>query len=322
MKTRNLIKTTALSIIALTVISLSSCLKDPRYVDYGSATPFVELPLAASGGAFQPEAYTISATPVSLPLVVNYAASKPASSAITVTLKVDAAALAAYNTANSTNYTILPTADYSIANLSVTIPAGQNTAVLPITINISQVDPNGQFILPISIASAGGIAISSSSTILYNVQAKNAYDGVWTVNGTMNDLGSTSITGKYPVNYYLETQGASTDAMYDVNYAGTFGHEILSGTSTSYYGSFGPVFTFGGSGASTTITSVVNYYGQPAGNGRSAGIDPTGQNKFISGTPGTVGAKFQVSYFMYQPSVIPVGPRVFFNETWTYVGSR
>ena len=321
MKTRKFIKLTALSIIALAVTSLSSCLKDPRFVNYAGSIPFVELPLAASNGAFTPEAYTIVATPIPLPLVVNYAAAKPRTSPLTVTLKVDQAALTAYNTANGTSYTLLPAADYSIASLSVTIPAGQNTATLPIVINISQVDPNGSFILPISISDASGVAISSSATILYNVQAKNVYDGIWTVTGTMTDNGSTTIVGKYPVTYYLETQGSVTDGMYSTTY-GTFAHEILSGTSSSYYGSFGPVFTFAGSGASTTITSVVNYYGQPAGNGRSAALDASGVNKFTSGTPGTAGATFKVTYDMFQPSVVAVGPRVVFNETWTYVGPR
>lgn len=183
MKTRKLIKFTALSIIALAVTSLSSCLKDPRFVDYASSTPFVELPLDASNGSFTAAAYAIVSTPSSLPVVVNYAAAKPRTSPLTVTLKVDAAALAAYNTANGTSFTMLPAADYSIPSLTVTIPAGQNTATLNILINSSLVDPAGSFILPISIADGGGVAISVSSTLLYNVQAKNQYDGNYASTG-------------------------------------------------------------------------------------------------------------------------------------------
>jgi len=183
MKTRKLIKFTALSIIALAVTSLSSCLKDPRFVDYASSTPFVELPLDASNGSFTAAAFNIVSTPSSMPLVVNYAAAKPRTTALTVTLKVDAAALAAYNTANGTSYTLLPAADYSIPSLTVTIPAGQNTATMNILINSSLVDPSGSFILPISIADGGGVAISVSSTLLFNVQAKNQYDGNYVSTG-------------------------------------------------------------------------------------------------------------------------------------------
>jgi hypothetical protein len=319
MKTRKLIKFIALTVLVLTVTSLSSCLKDSRFVNYAGVTPFVELPLVAANGAFTAEAFTIVATPINLPLAVNYAAPKPRTSPLTVTLKIDQAALDAYNKANSTTFTILPAADYSIASLTATIPAGQNTATINIIINISKVDPNGSFILPISIADAGGVVISTSSTIFYNVQAKNKYDGLWTVNGTMNDNANPALTGYYPVNYYLVTQGAASNAMADPG-TGSFKHFILNGTTVSSYGSYGPVFTF--DPTTNKVISVVNYYGQPAGNGRSAALDPTGTNAFTSGSPGTAGATFQVSYFINQPSVVPVGPRTTFNETWTYVAPR
>jgi hypothetical protein len=319
MKTRKLTKFTALTALVLAVTSLSSCLKDPRFVNYAGVTPFVELPLAAANGAFTPEAFTIVATPITLPLAVNYAAPKPRTSPLTVTLKVDQAALDAYNKANNTSFTILPAADYSIASLTLTIPAGQNTATVAITINISKVDPNGSFILPISIADGGGVAISASSTILYNVQAKNKYDGIWTVNGTMTDFANSTLTGNYPVTYYLETQGSASDGMFDPSQGG-FLHEILASGTLNAYGSYAPVFTF--DPTTNKITSVVNYYGQPAGNGRSAALDPTGVNAFTYGSPGTVGATFQVSYFLNQPAVISGGPRTSFNETWTYVGPR
>jgi hypothetical protein len=319
MKTRKLTKFTALTALVLAVTSLSSCLKDSRFVNYAGVTPFVELPLAAANGAFTAEAFTIVATPITLPLAVNYAAPKPRTSPLTVTLKVDQAALDAYNSANKTSYTILPAADYSIASLTVTIPAGQNTAIVAISINISKVDPNGSFILPISIADGGGVAISTSSTILYNVQAKNKYDGIWTVNGTMTDALNSGLTGVYPIQYYLETQGAASAGMFDFNFAGGFAHEILNGTSTSYYGSFAPVFTF--DPATGNVTNVTNYYGQFSGGlARSAALDPTGVNKFTSGTPGTQGATFQVSYFLQQGN--PAVNRTSFNETWTFVGPR
>ena len=74
----------------------------------------------------------VASTPTNLPLLVNLASPKTSGFSLNVTLAVDQAALTAYNTANSTNYELLPAADYSIANLKVTIPAGQREVNLNI----------------------------------------------------------------------------------------------------------------------------------------------------------------------------------------------
>jgi hypothetical protein len=323
MKTKLLVKIPVLSFLVLAVMSLSSCLKDSRYVDLSASPPIAEFPIVPFSGQFQPAAYPIQTTPQALQVVVDIASASPLSTSTTFNIIIDQAALTAYNTANSTNYLLLPAADYTVSSLNVVVPAGQRQATLTFMINSSLIDLTKQFILPLTIQSASGLTLSANyATVFYNVQAKNIYDGDWTVTGTMNDLGAANV-GRYPIDYYLETQNATDDGMYDFAGAGTFAHEITSAAGTqSYYGSFAPIFTFSGSGASTTITKVVNYYGQPASNGRYAQLDPSGQNKFIKGSPGVVGSQFQVSYFMYQPSVIASGPRVSFNETWTYNGPR
>jgi hypothetical protein len=169
-----LITTLILSVAAL---SLSSCLKDPRAQDFSNVGAEVELPLAATYyNKLVPAALPITATAQTITLVVNVAAPKPLGSALPVTLVIDQAALDAYNTANSTSYTLLPAADYSIASLKVTIPAGQHTVNVPISVNTSLIDPSGQFILPLTLTDASGQKISIYKTLLYNVQAKNKYD--------------------------------------------------------------------------------------------------------------------------------------------------
>ena len=165
----------------------SSCLKDnTRYVDFGAATPLVELPAAtgvAGTGMFQVASFSISNTATPLNVQVNVAAPKPLSSALTVKLSVDQAALAAYNTANGTSYILLPAADYT-SSMTVTIPANQNSANLVININSSLISPSvSNYVLPISITDAGGQQISNYKTILYNITVKNPYDGNYTVTG-------------------------------------------------------------------------------------------------------------------------------------------
>jgi hypothetical protein len=87
----------------------------------------------------------------------------------------------------------------------------------------------------------------------------------------------------------------------------------MNGAAESAYGAFQPVFNFD---ANNNVTSVVNLYGQPAGNTRSAAIDPTGVNKWDPTTK-----TLRVKWFMYQPSVIS-GIRTTFDFTFTYVGVR
>ena len=320
MKKTFYIKTALLSLT--TMAFLSSCLKDnSHYVDFAASKPLVELPVAtgvgAAGGEFQAVAFSIVSTPTPLDLLVNVAAPKPLTTSLTVKLSVDAAALTAYNTANNTSYVLLPPADYS-STLSVTIPANQNSANLVININTSAIDPTQTYVLPLTITDGGGQQISNYKTVLYNVQVKNKYDGVYKVTGTMVDATSPTLTGSYPNTVSLITQGASTVAYADSTGANaSYKHIINSAGTPSSYGVFSPVFTF--DPTTNKITAVTNIYGQPEPTRSRAGaIDPTGVNAFTSGTPGAVGSVFQVSYYLVQAGA----NRTHFVETYTFISSR
>lgn len=299
-------------------VLFSSCLKDNnRYVNFGAATSLVELPAATgvSGtGMFQANSYAITNTPTPLNVQVNVAAPKPLSSALTVKLSVDQSALTAYNTANSTNYTLLPAADYT-SSLSVTIPANQNSANVIVNINTSLIDPSQQYILPLTITDAGGQQISNYKTLLYNIQVKNKYDGVYTVTGTMVDVLAPNITANYPRTVNLITQGASSVAYYDTG-IGNYAHSILNNGAAGSYGSFAPVFNF--DPVTNKLLTVTNYYGQPSSNNRSAVLDPTGTVNAVTGTPGTVGSVIKVKYILLQAGAV----KTTFDETLTYTGSR
>lgn len=307
------------ALLSLTVAMLfSSCLKDDsRYVDFAGSKPLVELPAAtgvAGTGKFQANSYAITTTPTALNVLVNVAAPKPLTSALNVKLSVDQAALTAYNTANSTNYSLLPAADYT-STLSTTIPANQNSANVVINLNTSLIDPSQSYVLPLTITDGGGQQISNYKTLLYNIQVKNKYDGVYTVTGTMVDGMVSTITANYPRTVNLVTQGASSVAYFDTG-IGNYAHSILSAGTASSYGSFAPIFNF--DPATNKVLTVTNYYGQPAANGRSAVLDATGTINAVTGTPGTAGSVIKVKYILLAAGAV----KTTFDETLTYKGSR
>ncbi len=310
-------------LIITAALSLSSCLKDSKYyVNLSQGAPLVELPLEARNlaGNLVPEALPISSTPQVIQVAVNLAYASTLNTPVTVTLALDPTAVTTYNHANGLDtggnvpYTLLPAADYSIPSYQVTIPAGQHLVYLNININTSLVDPSGLFILPIKIVNGGGQQISNYNELLLAVGAKNQYDGVYIVTGTLSDNTSSSITGSYPETVYLETASATADGFYDPNIG--FGHAISTSAGPSYYASFAPVFTFSGS----TITGITNYYGQYSGSHLRSAVLGSGVNKYTTGSPGQAGSVFQVTYIMDQGN--PGVPRTTFVETFTYQGPR
>ncbi|MBK0379916.1 DUF1735 domain-containing protein [Mucilaginibacter segetis] len=314
----------SLAILSVSLLGLSSCLKNKNLVlDPDKSPSVVEFSTitdnpSGSGGGYTLYARAFDIDPAGVPsqFAVNYSGPSNAPSDITVNLDVDPAAIDAYNDANGTSYSLMPASVYTLPS-SVTIKSGERKAVIDVTFKTANFDLNESYILPLRIASVSSGNISSNyGTILVAVNAKNKYDGIWTSTGTMVDNTTASLTGFYPYDYQMITQSATAIAAFDPVYFGTYIHMIKSGGNVSGYGSFSPVFTFDDSGK---ITSVVNIYGQPAGNGRSAAIDPTGENKITSGTPGTPGCVFKVKYFLLQPGTTI---RTTFNETWTYQGPR
>ena len=251
MKIKSYIKIAAVSLAGMA--TLSSCLKDnAHYVNFAGSKPLVELPAAtaigSAGGLFEPASFSIAATPTPFNVLVNLAAPKPLSTALTVKFIVDESALTAYNhslgldTGGNTPYVLLPPADYS-STLSATIPANQNEANLVININTSLIDPSQPYALPITISDGGGQQISNYKTIIYSILVKNKYDGKYTVTGTLTDATTATITGAYPNNVELITQGASSDAYFDTDIS-NYAHQINTSNGPSSYGYYAPVFTF------------------------------------------------------------------------------
>ena len=185
-----------------------------------------------------------------------------------------------------------------------------NTDLLP--------DPTAVYGVGFTISSVSkpGVQIPSNlKNVLFLFTVKNKYDGRYTVTGTMVDNANATLTGYFPMTYDMITAGAKVVDGFDPVVWEDYFVPIRSGTAVSGYGSYCPSFTFD---ANDKITGVINLYGQPAGNGRYAQIDPSGVNAWDPATK-----TIKVKFFMFQPSVIPLpDPRVNFDWTMTYSGPR
>lgn len=238
--------------------------------------------------------------------------------ATNVVVTLDQAYLDAYNEENGTAYEFLPTEYYTtspaLSGSSYNLAFAPGEFAKPITFTLTDatlLDFSKQYALPYTITSvdAGG-NISSSKTLMVKVLVKNAWDGAYEVTGSMNDVGNPGLTGLFPMEYHLITSGAATVDGYDPVYWVDYFVPIQSGADVSGYGSFSPVFEF--DPETNKVIKVTNIYGQPAGNTRSAELDPSGENYYDPETQ-TVKVKF----FMKQPSVIATPPNIRVSFDWT-----
>ena len=147
----------------------------------------------------------------------------------------------------------------------------------------------------------------------YPTDGKSILDGKYTVTGSLVDLAAPTISATGPKEYHLRSLSPTEVEFFPVE-LGILGHLILSGTSLSYYGSFGIIVTF--DRTTNKITSIKNSYGQPSTNGRYAILDPSGVNAWDPATK-----TIKIKYWMDEPTVIKPH-RTAFDETWTYIGPR
>jgi len=142
-----------LSVLVLAVLSLSSCLKDPRYINFAGSPPLIEFPLAANNvNKAQVVTWSISGAGATynLPITINLASPAVLTVPTTFTISIDngtiisdpttstaktSAVTPATTTTPIPTYFLLPAADYTASGLSGTIPAGQRTATMNIAFN-------------------------------------------------------------------------------------------------------------------------------------------------------------------------------------------
>jgi hypothetical protein len=312
---------------------LTSCLKDDSLVlDPEKGHNVIEfanpVQIEQTGTPFALYGFSFEAVAsFDLPITVSY--SGPEASApedITVKVRVgDASAITAYNTATGSTYEKLNAAGTDFTETDVIIKKGTSKGTFNVVVKPNSFDFSKTEVLPLTIVSASsGIISGNFGTILLRVSAKNKYDGLYEVTGTMVDVTApllthvnTALGADAPMQFQLVTVSATKVALYDDYVTGGYNSPISNGTAFSQYGSFSAIFEF--DPATNRVIAVTNRYGQPAANTRSARLDPTGEN-----TPWTADGSFKVKYNMLQPSVVTAAPfvRTTWDETWKKLGPR
>jgi hypothetical protein len=252
-------------------------------------------------------------------------------SSTTVILQKDDAIIEAYNEENETVYEPLPTSlattvPAPAADGKVTLEFGPGEFAKGIVVNVpnaTNFDFAKKYALAYKLVSVSGTGVKSLAVgdeVLVDVGVKNKYDGVYEVTALtpMLDVLNAALTGYYPFQYELQTSGANSCLCYDKTIWYDYMHPITNNGAASGYGSFGLEVFFDPSG-SGNIVDVLNPWGNPPGNTRMPAIDPSGVNKWDEAT-----GDIQFKYWMKQPSLVPDPPniRVYFDEYWSYKGSR
>jgi hypothetical protein len=193
----------------------------------------------------------------------------------------------------------------------------------------------------------------SKSQLGVELSAKNQWDGTYAVRGPVVDVFTPNLiewanqpgytVPSWLVDHpgaweaHLITISATECVLFDNTVWGLPAVPLYNTNpiQNTGYGSFGLIITF--DPATNKIAKVRNYYGDPtagpsnalgnpatgtgpplfqAANTRYALLDPTGAN--------TVQANrnILIKYQMFHPSVVPVGARTTFNQTFEYIGPR
>src|SRR4051812_9567556 len=114
-------------VAAAMITGLQSCLKDKGFEnnEYGLKDPAgqlaVSIPQAVEGIVITGVDF-VNTSQTFKPLVVQLESSNPAANDIHANLVLNNALVSDYNTANGTNFAVLPTSAYNIPTLKITIP--------------------------------------------------------------------------------------------------------------------------------------------------------------------------------------------------------
>lgn len=321
------------SLFLLTSMMFTSCLKDDsltldtdltnNVTEFANTGSIATSPSGNASPRFHIDLGSLNVgDTTSFNLNVDYAGHDMAPQDITVTVDIDESLLGVYNEEHSVDgadYQMLPSSMIKASfPLTLTIKKGQQFAQAKIGIErTTDYNFDIAYALPLKITSTSVGSISGNfGSALYSVIIRNIYDGEFTVTGSFVDLTNSAFGDTYPKTIDLVTTGPTSNAYYDPDLnSGTFGYAFDADGSGSYYGSFAPVFSFDADG---NVLSVVNYYGQPSSNGRSAALDPEGVNKLTFDADGTP-KELNVSYYMLQPGS---SIRCKFTEKFVYVGPR
>lgn len=317
-------------LLVLLATSLTSCLKDKyNALDPENSPSVVEFKnpgfissISPAGALYSLYNQSVAANPnVILTYTVQLSGAEPAAQDITINVGANPDAVAKFNTDSKlknptfVNYDLLDASLYSFPKSTYIIPKGKRSVDIEVSYNADKFNFAKKYAFPLAITSTSFGQVSGNfGTILINITAKNAYDGVYKVtNLGFNNVLSPTHAAATPRTRHLTTKTLTENYLYDPGLSGVFyGVSFLNGTASSYYGNFSPVFSFDASGK---VIAVTNYYGAANASNRNAVLDPTGVNKITVTGDSKV---MEVSYIMIQNGV----NTLFLKEKWEYTGPR
>lgn len=301
-------------------LALTSCLKEDPALDPDESNNVIEIyrqvptptaspadavyPLYIAGFNIQPAAeYKVE---------IAYAGAGTAPEDIQVVLELDEAAMEAYNDDQGSHYEILPDDMFTVNSWTVTIPRGQRIGAMNVSFHTDQFDLSKAYAFPVKVKSAStGVISKNFGTVIFGIVAKNKWDGIYHMSGTFVDHTLPLATYWGDQEYWLETVDATRVDVYNET-LGTYGYLWSNNGGATYYGSFALRLTF--DPATNQIVNAVNAYGQPSSNGRSAALNPAGDNRWDEAT-----GNIDIMYYLLQPGTTI---RSEFNEHWEYEGPR
>ncbi len=261
-----------LSIAAVAVV-FSSCLKDKKIDDqeYGminhDKTKIVELAAPPDHLISHALDFVDKDTIIDM-ATVNIAADLPASEDVIVTLSLanSNTMISDYNAAHGASLVPFPAAFYTLqgGGLSVTVPKGSRMAPLKALVNAIDFDPSTTYALglTISVVDKQGYVISGNfNNVLVTFGAKNIYDGLYEITGTLTDANGVYVGDygdpSFPRQYELITKTSNSNDTYDRSWDYPYYIVINASTGGAATTNIRPRLTFDPvSGEITAITNV------------------------------------------------------------------
>ena len=159
------------SLLASSLLFLSSCLKDNPAVDFNTVDTIIEI-LPVNGGGlenfdaaglnFKPKASIDSEI-----IVLNIASKSPLSTTLTIKMGVNDNLRSSYNSANQDQYDKFPDSTFSFPVTSGKIASGHRLDTMHVYFYPSKIDTTKSYMLPISITDAQGKTISGNFSTIY-----------------------------------------------------------------------------------------------------------------------------------------------------------
>ena len=190
-------------ILAITAVSLTSCLKDKPNTDFSSIGTVVELPWSGLQ-YFSKDAIIDNSDTVVVKFGVNIASAKTLSTATNYAVAVDYSLMTSYVATNpAVPYLQMPDGSYTISKTSGTIAAGKRLDSITVTFYRSKLDPTKSYMLPIKLASASNGILSGNFNAHYYHFIGNDFAGTYKWNfqrynasdSTSQPLNGSSFTG-------------------------------------------------------------------------------------------------------------------------------